>query len=75
MDSLVPEAVKMVLTNYANTEYEEYSRRLGADKAAETSQALAPILTLAAEKQNGSAVRHSAAMHQPRLLRGTGFES
>jgi len=62
MDSLVPEAVKVVLTNHANTEYENRSRRLGADqffdKSSETPQALALIHTLAAEKRSGRAPRH-----------------
>ena len=69
MDSLVPEAVKVVLTNHAGSEYEDRSRRLGADrffdKSTETSKALALIHTLAAEKRNGSPPRHSAAVMRP----------
>jgi DNA-binding NarL/FixJ family response regulator len=53
--SLVPEAMKVVLTNHANDEYRNLSLRLGADrffdKASETSQALALISTLAAERR------------------------
>jgi len=68
--SLVPEAVKVVLTNHADDEYRNLSLRLGADrffdKSSETSQALALISTLAAErrlarfrKRSGSApLRH-----------------
>lgn len=56
--SLVPDAIKVVLTNHADAEYENLSRRLGADrffdKAYETSQALVLIDTLAAEKRRGS---------------------
>jgi DNA-binding NarL/FixJ family response regulator len=57
--SLVPEAIKVVLTNHANAEYQNLSLRLGADrffdKALETSEALALISVLAAEKRSGSA--------------------
>jgi len=61
--SLVPEAVKVVLTNHASTEYENLSLELGADrffdKSWETAQALALIGALAAEKRDPSAVaRH-----------------
>ena len=59
MDSLVPEAVKVVLTNHANTEYEDLSRRLGADrffdKSSETWDAVALIHGLAAKKRGGNA--------------------
>ena len=65
--SLVSEAVKVVLTNHANTEYENLGRRLGADrffdKSSETWQAVALIHGLAAERRSGSAPRHSSAMH------------
>jgi DNA-binding NarL/FixJ family response regulator len=48
-------AVKVVLTNYANAEYENLSLQLGAnrffDKSSETSQVLALISALAAEKR------------------------
>jgi DNA-binding NarL/FixJ family response regulator len=67
--SLVPEAVKVVLTNHANAECRSLSLRLGADrffdKASETSQAMALISTLATErrlatfrKRTGSAPLH-----------------
>jgi DNA-binding NarL/FixJ family response regulator len=56
--SLVPQAVKVVLTNHANTEYENLCRRLGADrffdKSSETWQAVALINTLAAKRRSGS---------------------
>ena len=62
--SLVPAAVKVVLTNHANVEYQNLSLRLGADrffdKSLETWQALALINTLAAERRSHSAPpRHS----------------
>jgi DNA-binding NarL/FixJ family response regulator len=59
--SLAPEAMKVVLTNHANADYRDLSLRLGADRffnKAETSQALALISTLAAEKRSGSAPTH-----------------
>ena len=68
--SLVPEAIKVVLTNHANDEYRDLSLRLGADrffdKSSEIPQALALISTLATErrvaafrKRSGSApLRH-----------------
>ena len=53
--SLVPDAVKVVLTNHADAECRNLSLRLGADrffdKASETSQALALINTLAMERR------------------------
>ena len=53
--SLVPEAIKVVLTNHADPECRNLSLRLGADrffdKASETAQALALINTLAAERR------------------------
>ena len=65
--SLVPDAVKVVLTNHADTEYKNLSRRLGADrffdKSSETWQAVALIHGLAAERRSGGAPRHSSAMH------------
>ena len=52
---LVPSAIKVVLTNHANPEYQNLSLRLGADsffdKSSETSQVLALINVLAAEKR------------------------
>jgi CheY-like chemotaxis protein len=57
--SLVPEAIKVVLTNHARAEYENLSLRLGADrffdKSWETPQVLALISDLAAEKRSSSA--------------------
>lgn len=53
--SLVHSVVKVVLTNHANAEYQNLSYRLGADgffdKSSETSQVLALINALAAEKR------------------------
>lgn len=53
--NLGPSAIKVVLTNHANPEYQNLSFRLGADsffdKASETSQVLALINALAAEKR------------------------
>lgn len=65
--SLVPAATKVVLTNYAGAEYENLSRRLGADrffdKSLETSQVLAVISSLAAQRRRDSALpRRSSAM-------------
>jgi DNA-binding NarL/FixJ family response regulator len=62
--NLLRTTVKVVLTNHANAEYESLSRRLGAnrffDKSAETSQVLALINALAAEKRpSGSRARDS----------------
>src|SRR5947209_18791853 len=57
--SLVPAAIKVVLTNHATAEYQNLSLRLGADrffdKSLEISQALALINTLAAERRSSSA--------------------
>ena len=59
--SLVPAAIKVVLTNHANAEYQKLSVRLGADrfldKSFETSKALTLISNLAAEKRS-SALPH-----------------
>jgi DNA-binding NarL/FixJ family response regulator len=65
--SLVPAAIKVVLTNHANADYQNLSVRLGADrffdKSSETSQALALISTLAAERRSSSAPpRRSSTM-------------
>ena len=53
--NLVPDAMKVVLTNHADAECRNLSLRLGADrffdKSSETSQALALINTLAAERR------------------------
>jgi two-component system response regulator DevR len=53
--NLGPSAVKVVLTNHANAEYQNLSFSLGADsffdKSSETSQVLALINALAAEKR------------------------
>ena len=52
---LAPAAIKVVLTNHASAEHHNLSLRLGAhsffDKASETSQVLALISALAAEKR------------------------
>ena len=60
--SLAPEAMKVVLTNHATPEYENLSRRLGADrffdKSFEISRALALIDDLAVEKRTSSAPLH-----------------
>jgi CheY-like chemotaxis protein len=60
--NLVPEAIKVVLTNHADAECRNLSLRLGADRffdKSETAQALALISTLAAERRGGSApLRH-----------------
>jgi DNA-binding NarL/FixJ family response regulator len=66
--SLGQAAIKVVLTNHANTEYQNLSLRLGADrffdKSSETSEALALISALAAERLSRSApLRHSSTMH------------
>ena len=54
---MVPSAVKVVLTNHANANYKDLSYRLGAegffDKATDTSQVLALIKALAAERRPG----------------------
>jgi DNA-binding NarL/FixJ family response regulator len=53
--NLGPSAIKVVLTNHANPEYQNLSFSLGADsffdKASETSQVLALINALTAEKR------------------------
>ena len=53
---LLPGAVKAVLTNHANAEYEQLSFRLGADrffdKASETAHVLPLIGTLVAQKRH-----------------------
>jgi DNA-binding NarL/FixJ family response regulator len=60
--NLVPEAMKVVLTNHADAECRNLSLRLGADRffdqASDTSQALALLNTLAAERRSGSAPLH-----------------
>jgi hypothetical protein len=54
---LLPTAMKAVLTNHANAEYEQLSFRLGADrffdKSSETSHVLPLIGALVADKQRG----------------------
>ena len=69
--SLVPAAIKVVLTNHANAEYQNRSLQLGADrffdKSSETSEALALISALAAERLSSIAPpRHSSTMHSAR---------
>ena len=63
--SLVPEAIKVVLTNHADAECRNLSLRLGADrffdKASETAQALALINTLAAERRLAAFRNRSSA--------------
>jgi len=66
--SLVPEAIKVVLTNHADAECRNLSLRLGADrffdKSSETSQAMALISTLAAERRVARfRTRSSAPLH------------
>lgn len=57
--SLAQTAIKVVLTNHANAESQSLSLRLGADrffdKSSETSQALALISVLAAERLRSNA--------------------
>ena len=62
--SLVPAATKVVLTNHADVESQSLSLQLGADrffdKSSQTSQALALISVLAAERlSSGALPRHS----------------
>lgn len=63
---LAPSAVKVVLTNHATSEYEKLCFQLGAhrffDKASETSEVLALIHALAAEKR-----RLPGQSHKPGL--------
>ena len=65
---LVPAAIKVVLTNHATAEYENLSLRLGAnrffDKSSETSQVLALINVLAAERLRGGS-RPRGSRHDP----------
>ena len=56
--NLAPGAVKVVLTNFVDDEYQKVCRRLGADrffdKSFETPQAVELITTLAEEKRRNS---------------------
>jgi DNA-binding NarL/FixJ family response regulator len=65
---LLPTAMKAVLTNHANPEYEQLSFRLGADrffdKSSETSHVLPLIGALVAERRRGG--------NLPRLTGGSG---
>ena len=65
---LVPAAIKVVLTNFASAENEDLSLRLGAnrffDKSNETSQVLALINVLAAERLHGGD-RPRGSHHDP----------
>jgi CheY-like chemotaxis protein len=65
---LVPAAIKVVLTNFASAENEDLSLRLGAnrffDKSNETSQVLALINVLAAERLRGGNRPHDSR-HDP----------
>ncbi len=63
--SLVPGAIRVVLTNHADAQFQNLSLQLGADrffdKSSETSQALALISALAAERlSSGAPPRHGA---------------
>lgn len=62
-----PTAMKVVLTNHATSEYERLSLQLGAhrffDKASQTSEVLALINALAAEKRR--APRHDPGGESP----------
>ncbi|HEY2865325.1 MAG TPA: response regulator [Casimicrobiaceae bacterium] len=64
--SLAPTAIKIVLTNYGNAEFEESSFRLGADfffeKSTELSQVLLLISHMAAER--GIPPRRSVLDHR-----------
>jgi DNA-binding response OmpR family regulator len=67
--TLVPGAIKIVLTNHASAEYREVCSLLGADrffdKSMETAQVLALIGAMVAERRRGaSAVRSSRAAAQ-----------
>jgi len=65
---LVPAAIKVVLTTHASAEYENLSLSLGAnrffDKSSETSQVLALINVLAAERRHGGNRPHGSR-HDP----------
>ena len=65
---LVQAAIKVVLTNFASAENENLSLRLGAnrffDKSSETSQVLALINVLAAERLHGGN-RPRGSRHDP----------
>jgi CheY-like chemotaxis protein len=64
--NLAPDAVKVVLTNYADDEYQKVCRRLGADaffdKTFETPKAVELIGTLAEEKRRNGASKGSAPL-------------
>jgi DNA-binding response OmpR family regulator len=71
---LAPAAIKAVLTNHANSENEKLSLSLGAhrffDKSSQTSEVLALITALAAEKRRGEGGccgpnRHDPGIHLP----------
>jgi DNA-binding NarL/FixJ family response regulator len=63
--SLAPDAVKIVLTNYANADYQELCTKLGADrffdKSSETPEALALINALAGELRSDVAPPHRSS--------------
>jgi len=63
-----PPAIKAVLTNHASAEFRDLSVRLGAnaffDKASDTSQVLALIHALAAEKQHRCHPPSDRAQHE-----------
>lgn len=66
---IVSSAMKVVLTNHADAEYEDLSHRLGADKffdkSSDTSQALALISTMATDGRQG-ADRRDPKRREPR---------
>lgn len=65
--SLVPMAIKVVLTNHASADYERLSFQLGADrffdKSSGTWEVLGLIHTLAAEKRHSDNPPHGANHH------------
>jgi DNA-binding NarL/FixJ family response regulator len=64
--NLAPGAVKVVLTNFVDDEYQKVCRRLGADrffdKSFETSEAVELITMLAEEKRRSGASKGSEAV-------------
>jgi len=67
--NLAPDAVKVVLTNFADDEYQRICRRLGADqffdKTFETSKAIELIGTLAEERRHRDASAGSSVAGLP----------
>ena len=66
--TLVPHAVKLVLSNHVSAEYREVCSLLGADrffdKSMETAQALAFIAAMAARRRSASPARSSRTLAQ-----------